>query len=207
MPYKDRKCERARILNLLYLMRRRCYNPKDHGYRWYGARGIGICDEWMNDSNSFYEWAKSHGYRRGLDIDRINNDGDYTPDNCRFVDRKTNSNNRRNTTFINIDGVVKCFSDWCEVYDIKPNSVESIRRRINKYGWEPKKAFESPIIRSNFESAPNLNELNVAELCRLHNVTKNAFYGRLRRGYTIEEALSFDNYRKRAPKRKRNHKD
>lgn len=73
----------------------RCYNPKDKAFKWYGGRGITICEEWKNDFISFYSWAINNGYQEGLEIDRKNNDGNYEPSNCRWTTRIININNRR----------------------------------------------------------------------------------------------------------------
>ncbi len=76
-------------------MKTRCYKKSDYHYKWYGARNIKICDEWINDFVAFQKWAISNGYSENLTIDRINNDGNYEPNNCRWVDMKTQCNNRR----------------------------------------------------------------------------------------------------------------
>jgi Mor family transcriptional regulator len=77
-----------------YSMKTRCYNSNDPSYRRYGGRGIKICAEWLDSPANFIEWALAHGWKSELEIDRINNDGDYTPDNCRFVTRAINQRNR-----------------------------------------------------------------------------------------------------------------
>lgn len=77
-------------------MRSRCTNEHDSRYRYYGARGIKVCNEW-DDFESFMLWATTHGYADSLSIDRIDNDGDYKPDNCRWATAKEQVNNRRNT--------------------------------------------------------------------------------------------------------------
>ena len=76
-------------------MKARCYNTKDTSYHNYGGRGITICSEWLENFKCFYDWAISNGYKKGLEIDRIDNDGDYTHTNCRFVTSQDNSLNKR----------------------------------------------------------------------------------------------------------------
>lgn len=75
-------------------MKTRCYNPKYENYNHYGGRGIIVCNEWVNDFKAFYDWAIENGWREGLEIDRISNDGNYEPTNCRFVTTLINNRNR-----------------------------------------------------------------------------------------------------------------
>ena len=73
----------------------RCFNKNVPEYKYYGGRGINICDEWLHDPTAFIEWAISNGWKRGLHIDRINNNDWYRPDNCRFVSPSVNNSNRK----------------------------------------------------------------------------------------------------------------
>ena len=82
-------------------MKTRCYSKADYHYEWYGERGISICDEWLNDFMTFYVWAIESGWKKGLEIDRTDNDGNYNPSNCKFVTKTENLKNTREITKAN----------------------------------------------------------------------------------------------------------
>lgn len=92
-------------------MKNRCSNPRCKYYPSYGGRGIGFCEEW-NLFDNFAEWALSNGYAKGLSIDRIDNNGSYCPDNCRWATRREQSNNRRVTLYLEAFGEVKSAKEW-----------------------------------------------------------------------------------------------
>lgn len=104
---------KTKLHNIWVNMRARCNNPKWDHYDRYGGRGISVCDEWNDSYISFRDWALSHGYEDGLEIDRIDNDGNYEPENCKWSNREEQVNNRSNTVFVTIDGVKKPLSVWC----------------------------------------------------------------------------------------------
>lgn len=87
---------RTRLYTTWRNMRVRCYDPKDKRYPLYGGRGIVVCDEWRSSFIAFHDWAMANGYREDLTIDRIDTDGNYEPNNCRFITRAENNKNRRN---------------------------------------------------------------------------------------------------------------
>lgn len=76
-------------------MKERCYNPKNKSYKDYGGRGIKVCYEWLNDSQSFIDWCESNKWVKGLFLDRIDNNGNYSPENCRLVTHMENCLNQR----------------------------------------------------------------------------------------------------------------
>lgn len=93
---------KSRLYSVWSDMKNRCYNPKIHNYHRYGGRGITVCDEWRNNFQAFYEWAMANGYDENAPkgqctIDRIDNDKGYSPDNCRWVDVKTQNSNKSNS--------------------------------------------------------------------------------------------------------------
>lgn len=86
---------RTKLGNVFEGMKQRCNNPKNKNYEKYGGRGIKICAEWLNDPKKFFDWAIKNGYKEGLSIDRIDVNGNYEPDNCRWADNETQCLNQR----------------------------------------------------------------------------------------------------------------
>ena len=119
----------------------RCYNPNDNAYPNYGGRGIKMCPEWENDFYTFRDWAIANGYDESLSIDRIDNDKDYSPDNCRWTNAKIQSNNRRSNHYITIDGVTKTMMQWSEFYNI---DYARVQKRLLA-GWSEIDAITKPI--------------------------------------------------------------
>lgn len=99
--------ENNRLYRIYYGMRSRCYNAKEPHYKYYGGRGICICDEWLSSFDVFQSWAFKNGYRSNLSIDRINNDGNYEPANCRWATAKEQANNRRSPIKLTTEGKEK----------------------------------------------------------------------------------------------------
>lgn len=103
-------------------MKARCLNNKSISYKSYGAKGVTVCDEWLEFKN-FHNWAITHGYQDGLTLDRIDNYGNYEPTNCQWVDSKENKKRQRNTRYIVINGISKSVSDWCRTLKISKTTA------------------------------------------------------------------------------------
>lgn len=120
-------------------MKKRCLNKKNKDFRLYGGRGITICKVWLNNFEVFFRWAKTNGHERGLQIDRINNDGNYEPSNCRFVTLEVNSQNR-STTKLDRESVLEIKErlrngekqkDIAKIYDVGRQTISHIKNGIN----------------------------------------------------------------------------
>lgn len=94
-------------------MKNRCYNPKAKSYPYYGGRGIFVCQEWMSFKN-FHQWALANGYQDGLTLDRIDNDKEYSPSNCRWVSSTFNKKHQRKARYFSVLGITLNISDWCK---------------------------------------------------------------------------------------------
>ena len=121
----------------------RCYNKNNKQYKDYGGRGITVCDEWLGENGvkNFIKWSKNNGYKKNLTIDRIDNNGNYDPDNCRWVDMKTQQNNRCNNHLITYNGETHTLSQWAEIMHINKGALSL---RINRYHWDIEKALNTP---------------------------------------------------------------
>ena len=111
-----------KLYNVWCTMLSRCYNAKREKYKDYGLRGVCVCEEWQSAEN-FCKWALDNGYKDGLQIDRIDVNGNYEPSNCRWVTPKQNSRNKRNTKFLTVGGVTKCVAEWSETLSVNQYTI------------------------------------------------------------------------------------
>lgn len=109
-------------------MKERCYNKNHRSYHNYGGRGIKVCDEWLHNFVNFCIWAIGNGYTVGLEIDRIDNNKGYSPDNCRWATRKQQANNRRTNVLLTYNGKTQTMKQWAEELNIPYDTIK--RRRL-----------------------------------------------------------------------------
>jgi hypothetical protein len=133
---------KTRMYRIWSDMKGRCNNPNRAKYARYGGRGITVCDEWMSDFQAFYDWAIKNGYREDLTIDRIDNDGNYCPDNCRWITMMEQASNKSTNHFITHDGQTFTMTEWARRIGI-PREV--LKDRICRYGWECERALTTPV--------------------------------------------------------------
>lgn len=129
MSGKTHGLSNTRIYKIWECMKYRCSNPNRPEYPNYGGRGIIVCDEWANNFLSFYEWSMSNGYNESLTIDRIDVNGNYEPDNCRWTDMKTQANNTTRCIYITYQDKTQTLTQWCEELNL---SYDTIRTRLRR---------------------------------------------------------------------------
>lgn len=125
-------------------MKSRCYNKNNKEYKNYGKRNIIICDEWLDKEKgfeNFYNWAINNGYQKNLSIDRINVDGNYEPNNCKWSSFEEQINNRTNTIKLEYKGITKTLTQWAKKYNIP---IVTLRSRIAR-GWNIEKALTEKV--------------------------------------------------------------
>ncbi len=120
---------RTRLYNTWRSMKKRCYTSKAKDYPRYGGRGIYICNLWMNNPKAFFAWAKSSGYQDNLTIERINNEGPYSPENCKWIAAKQQARNRRSNVFLEIEGKSKTLAEWATHAGISRSGLHHRYRR------------------------------------------------------------------------------
>lgn len=109
---------KTRLYHIYYGIKKRCYNKNAYNYDNYGGRGISMCDEWISDYNAFKQWALSNGYNENLSIDRVDVNGNYSPGNCRWVDRVAQANNRRSSHVVEMNGQIHTLAEWAKILNI-----------------------------------------------------------------------------------------
>lgn len=148
-PVKMRNSQgrhKERIYHIYTTMLQRTGNKNKQGYNRYGGRGIRVCDEWENDFMSFYDWSMKNGYSDEKTIDRIDNDGDYNPENCRWVDGITQANNRRTNRRYTINGETKTVAEWAKVFNLDKYLVYGRLRN----GWDIQRSLTKPVDKSKW---------------------------------------------------------
>lgn len=126
-------------------MKERCYNPNRLDYKSYGGRGIKVCTEWLDKEvgfKNFLEWAMNNGYTDDLTLDRKDVNGNYEPSNCRWANKDTQANNRRNNHLLTYNGKTQTVAQWSK--ELQINST-TIWQRIRQYDYPEDEILSKPI--------------------------------------------------------------
>lgn len=127
--HKIRQFINTRLAAIFKGMYERCYNPLRKEYRFYGGKGITICEEWLKDHTRFEKWAVENGYSDGLSIDRIDEKKGYTPENCRWVTLKDNSKWKSTTREITVNGITDSGRGWSKRLGFGINYINKMIRQ------------------------------------------------------------------------------
>lgn len=186
----------TRVYKTWESMKSRCYNPNDSKYEKYGGRGIRVCNEWLgkDGAKNFAKWAYANGFdenkhQKDQSIDRINVNGNYEPNNCRFTNAKIQANNKTNTVFIEYKGKKQSLQEWADELNIKEGTI---RWRLN-HGYSVEKAFTTKVKTTKNSGKKYLTyngkTKTVSEWGKSIGIDANILYARLQRGWTIERTL------------------
>ena len=185
----------SRLYTIWLNMKQRCTNPKTKQYPNYGGRGIQVCSEWMDSFESFYNWATSNGYSDKLQIDRINNDGNYEPLNCRWATRKEQCANKSNNVKIEAGGKEVLLTHLANDIGITHGCL---KKRIDKYG------VEDAMIKKKHSSGQHLLELDgvvmdVSGWAKKIGITTTSLCSRLSR-WSLRDALTRPRRKQKRPR-------
>lgn len=140
------KWENHRLQIIFRNIKRRCYDADEKSFRWYGAKGIKVCDEWLENPKAFEDWAFKNGYADTLTINRIDEEKDYCPENCEWISSKENSRYKSTTNSITVGGVTHSGREWADILNIGTNTINTY---IRDYGEEKTKQLIDNML--NFE--------------------------------------------------------
>lgn len=198
---EERGRSHKRIYHIWNVMKHRCENPSNNRYKYYGGRGIRVCEEWKSSFRLFETWALSHGYADNLTIDRIDVNGDYCPENCRWTTQKVQQNNKTNNRRITYKGETKTLMEWSEFTGM-PYGV--LLRRFDG-GWPVEKALSTKEKPYEHLITFNGKTMNLEEWSKETGIGRTALSNRFARGWSIEKALTTPpTYKYHPQKRKEN---
>lgn len=190
--YKDR------IYFIYHSMKQRCLNKKCNQYKNYGARGITICSEWLGENGfvNFSNWAFENGYADDLSIDRIDNNGNYCPKNCRWTNMLTQANNTRHNRTVTYNGETHTYAEWEEILDNGVTQTD-MSHRI-KRGWNIERALLTP--KKHLKKAKkyywdkkivhNGEAKSILEWCKESGINRHIYRHRVNSGWCEEDAAT-----------------
>ena len=176
-----------RLKSIYKGMKHRCYDKRSYGYKWYGAKGIGVCEIWKKDFWHFYYWAITHGYNNTLTLDRLDNNKDYSPFNCRWVSVLEQHKNMSSTKLYTYKEKTQTLREWCDEYNI---DIELVRNRLS-YGWSFDRALQKTkraTTRGQYIVNGKINTLT--RWCQIYGTSYKLVYNRLQQGWGLEKALT-----------------
>lgn len=178
--------ERKRLKSIYNGMRLRCYNENSVNYKYYGGKGVAICDEWLLSFENFFDWAINNGYNENLTIDRIDSEKEYSPDNCKWSTKKEQAYNRSISVKLTLNGRTMYMTEWAEELEI---DKKILSWRYNN-GWSDEEILSRP--RDYKESKLSLNGKthSMSEWSRITGIKVATISDRMKKGWSVEDALT-----------------
>lgn len=179
---------KTRLHTIWHSMYCRCYYPQTNQYKHYGGKGIQVCEEWKNNFLNFYNWAMANGYRDDLTIDRIDNDKNYCPENCKWSTYKEQYSNKTNNRFITFNDTTATLTEWSKIYNI---NITTLSDRL-KSGMSFEEAITKPIYKSGGYLIFTINNETkmLSDWCKEYNMKYSTAFHRIKSGWDIERALT-----------------
>src|SRR5699024_952396 len=180
------KKERKRLKSIYNGMRLRCYNENNVNYKYYGGKGVTICDEWLLSFENFFDWAINNGYNENLTIDRIDSEKEYSPDNCKWSTKKEQAYNRSISVKLTLNGRTMYMTEWAEELEI---DKKILSWRYNNV-WSDEEILTRP--RDYKESKLTLNgeTHSMSEWGRITGINVSTISARVRDGWSVEDTLT-----------------
>lgn len=178
----------TRIYSIWEKMKARCTNSNLPGFNNYGGRGIKVCQEWMDSFEAFYEWAMANGYDDSLSIDRIDVNGNYCPENCRWVTQKVQANNTRTNVYVEYNGERLTLHEIYDKYSKNGVSYKLFHSRYRKRGWDIEQALTVPP--DNMSVTIGDETHSITEWADINGLKAGTIYERIRQGWSCEDAVS-----------------
>ena len=177
------KKERKRLRSIYNGMRLRCYNEDNVNYKYYGGKGVTICDEWLLSFENFFDWAINNGYNENLTIDRINSEKEYSPDNCKWSTKKEQAYNRSMSVKLTLNGRTMYMTEWAEELGIDKKTLSWRYRN----GWSDEEILSNKkdiILEYNGECK------NLLEWSKQTGIKKSTLWDRYNKGWKVKDILT-----------------
>lgn len=175
----------TRLYKIYHHMKQRCYDSGNSRYKNYGGRGIKICQEWLSDFKNFYNWALENGYKENLSIERIDVNGNYCPENCKWIPMIEQYKNKTNNIIVEYKGEKKILSEWCKELNLRYSIVH---RRLND-GWDVEKAFFKPTSKYKLYDY-NGKKITTKDISKITGLTIKNIQLRFSRGWNIDKIIN-----------------
>ena len=180
------KKERKRLKSIYNGMRLRCYNENNVNYKYYGGKGVTICDEWLLSFENFFDWAINNGYNENLTIDRIDSEKEYSPDNCKWSTKKEQAYNRSISVKLTLNGRTMYMTEWAEELEID----KKILSWGYNNGWSDEEISTRPRDYKENKLTLNGETHSMSEWSRITGIKVATISYRIKKGWSVEDTLT-----------------